>query len=309
MNAYPYRILVICFLLFGFIQTGHSQESSLKTADSLYNAGQWKTAAYWYETFVSTHKEKASAVVYNRLGYAKHNTGSYQEALNAYIQAAAKNPPSPILPFLYSRMARSYAVLNDKTNAMMYLEKAIGSGYSNVGELKENTDFDNLRMDSHFQQLYTQLEHKILPCTANDKYAEFDFWVGSWMVVQSGTNYVVGRNTIEKSAGDCVLLETWVSATGGETGKSINYIDTESGKWVQVYIGSRGEVTTYTDGELRNGAMVFSYQKKLKSGVSVKGKFTFQKLENGDVRQFQEQTNDDGKSWQLLFDFTYKKAE
>lgn len=309
MRVISLRVAVFSLVLCGTSPFVVAQEGSLKTADSLYNVGQWKSAAYWYENFVTSNKEKASAVVYNRLGYAKHNTGSYKEALNAYILAASKNPPPPVLPFLYSRMARSYALLNDGSNALLYLQKAVASGYANIGELKENTDFNFIRKDTQFQRLKIQLEEKVFPCSTNAKYAEFDFWVGSWVVVQSGTNFVVGKNTIEKSAGDCVLMETWESSTGGEMGKSINYIDPESGKWIQVYIGSRGDVTTYTDGQLINGTMVFAYQKKIKSGVEVKGKFSFQKLANGDVRQFQEQTNDDGKTWQLLFDFTYKKAD
>lgn len=98
MRVISLRVAVFSLVLCGTSPFVVAQEGSLKTADSLYNVGQWKSAAYWYENFVTSNKEKASAVVYNRLGYAKHNTGSYKEALNAYILAASKNPPPRFCP-------------------------------------------------------------------------------------------------------------------------------------------------------------------------------------------------------------------
>lgn len=281
---------------------------SLSVADSYYNAGNWKDALKIYEQVMKKDESKLSASSWNRAGFASHNTAVYKKAIQYFQKAITLQPPSQLMPFILSRMARTYSMMNDKTSALLNLEKAVAAGYINLPELQNGTDYKNIRSEKQFQVIFSELNQKVNPCAANQKNKEFDFWVGKWNVFQTGANFMVGTNTIEKSAGDCALLETWVSATGGETGKSLTYINKKTGKWEQTYIGSGGGVTIYTDGELKDNVMVFLYSMTKKNGTTVTGKFGFKLLPNGDVQQYQEETADNGKTWNKIFDFTYRKA-
>ena len=52
------------------------------------------------------------------------------------------------------------------------------------------------------------------PCEEDARFAEFDFWVGSWDVhVADGS--LAGENEITRAERGCVLIERWRSARGG----------------------------------------------------------------------------------------------
>jgi tetratricopeptide (TPR) repeat protein len=308
MKSILLLVIIVNAYIGSFAQAGLQRTNKLKLADSFYTKGDWQMAVQEYEDIIKADSSVGNAAVYNRIGYSYHNLKNYQTASKFYKIALTKNSPQQLLPFIYSRLARSYSLMNEKKLALESFDKAISTGYINVGELKEHKDFDNLRMEPKFNELASKLIEKVNPCSANPKYSEFDFWIGNWNVFQTGTNFMVGKNRIEKSTGGCVLLETWESSTGGETGQSLNYIDKKNGKWNQTYVGSRGEATIYFDGELIENSMIFKYESHKKDGSIVKGKFVFKKLSNGDVQQFQEETIDEGKTWRIVFDFTYKKS-
>ncbi|MEM7741118.1 MAG: hypothetical protein AAF225_09990, partial [Pseudomonadota bacterium] len=47
------------------------------------------------------------------------------------------------------------------------------------------------------------------PCS-DDRYNDFDFWVGTWDVYVGES--LMGRNVITKEEAGCLVLETWTSA-------------------------------------------------------------------------------------------------
>lgn len=55
--------------------------------------------------------------------------------------------------------------------------------------------------------------------------------------------------------------------------------------------------------------MTFLLSALRKDGITVKGKFVFELLQNGNIRQYQEETTDGGKTFNVVFDFTYNKRE
>ncbi|MBL7728304.1 MAG: tetratricopeptide repeat protein [Dinghuibacter sp.] len=280
-----------------------------KKGDSLYTASNWSEALKVYEEVAAVQPGISNPLFWNRAGYAAQQNSDHRKAVQYYEQALHSSPPPPLLPFIESGISRAYAMLNEKEIALQYIGKAIGSGYVNVAEMRTHKDFDSIRNDERFKELYTGLLLRVQPCAADARYNEFDFWVGSWQVFQTGSNYKVGVNTIEKSAGNCVLVESWESVTGGETGKSLTYINPRSGMWEQTYIGSRGRVTVYSNGVFKDSVMQFSYEKKLKPGKKVTGRFLFRILNNGDVRQWQEESDNNGKTWKELFNFIYRRKK
>lgn len=74
-------------------------------------------------------------------------------------------------------------------------------------------------------------------CQDNPEFAAFDFWLGEWDVYSTdGTNTFQGKNSIQKLAGGCLVLEHWTGTGSGEGGYSINYYDPIDRQWRQVWI-------------------------------------------------------------------------
>src|SRR6185369_3711093 len=107
---------------------------------------------------------------------------------------------------------------------------------------------------------------KAFPCLKNAQAREFDFWLGDWDVYNRGTTSLVGKSKIENASGGCMVLENW-TAVGSQmhNGKSMNFVDPESGKWIQVWVGSSGinsqNMTRFYDGEYKDGAMRFVFDR------------------------------------------------
>ncbi len=94
------------------------------------------------------------------------------------------------------------------------------------------------------------------PCTSEDGFSAFDFWVGEWDVYlnNSANTNQVGSNTIEKLEAGCALLETWTGA-GGSSGISINYYNPVRDEWRQLWV-SAGEYAIDIVGGISNTSMV-----------------------------------------------------
>ncbi|MEL7539080.1 MAG: hypothetical protein AAFZ58_17360 [Pseudomonadota bacterium] len=142
-------------------------------------------------------------------------------------------------------------------------------------------------------------------CSAK-AFSGFDFWLGDW-TVKTADGTVAGQNRIDKRDGGCVLIERWSSASGG-SGTSLNYFDVAADQWVQVWGGSGGSQIVIRGG-LTDGSMVLTGTlTTVGDGSSVPFRGTWTPLEDGRVRQFFEQSLDDGDTWQPWFEGFYEKA-
>ena len=139
------------------------------------------------------------------------------------------------------------------------------------------------------------------PCST-DVHDQFDFWVGTWDVYDP-EGQLVGQNRIEEIHGGCALRENWTSANGG-TGSSVNYYDPNARAWKQLWVDGRGGVIDVT-GHYRDGAMHFEGIHAYPDGRVEQYRMTFTPQENGHVRQFIEQSKDDGATWYPWFDGLY----
>jgi hypothetical protein len=152
------------------------------------------------------------------------------------------------------------------------------------------------------------------PCMSNAQARQFDFWVGEWDVFDTGTKQLVGHSLIEIASGGCMILENWTAIGGpANNGKSMNYVNPSTGKWEQLWIGSgglsRNNPQKFVDGEYKDGAMRFVFEQYDKSGSKQSGRFIFFNESADQVRQFNEVTNDIGKTWVTLYDLTYKRKK
>ena len=133
------------------------------------------------------------------------------------------------------------------------------------------------------------------PCAAPE-YGQFDFWVGRWDVY-GPKGKQVANSLIEKVYG-CGIRENWVPI-GGAGGGSLNIYVAGTKQWEQFWIDGGGSRAHFTGGW--NGkAMV------LTGSWGKPTRMTFTKNADGSVRQLVEQSSDQGKSWTIAYDFTYR---
>jgi tetratricopeptide (TPR) repeat protein len=297
-------VLIICIRFTAFTQLN----TIFRKADSIFNSQNYALAKTEYENIFKT--DPGTALAWNRLGFSCYNLGQFDEAITNFTKSLTLNPSDQIKPIILSRLSKSYGAKGEKENAIASLQKAVDAGYLNLNEINSDKNFLVLKNEPGFIKIKDAVLAKVNPCMANPKNREFDFWVGDWDVIDTKTGRRAGTNSISIASGGCVLLENWMDATQTNTGTSINYVNTETGKWEQIYKDNQtGMPVKYTDGECINGVMKFTVTTKGADGKMQTGRFVFEKKNNGEVRQYQEMTADEGKTWNMEFDLIYRRRK
>ncbi len=145
------------------------------------------------------------------------------------------------------------------------------------------------------------------PCKTDPRFAEFDFWLGSWDVIDRATGRHAGVNRIEKVEQDCLILERWTGDDGG-TGFSMNYHDPLTGKWRQLWVSAGAYSIDYSGGLDDDGAMVLEgkiHYYRTGKAFPFRGRWT--PNEDGTVRQHFQQYDPDEEAWRDWFDARYER--
>ena len=95
----------------------------------------------------------------------------------------------------------------------------------------------------------------------------------------------------------------------GGTGKSFNSYNAETGAWQQNWMDESGDVSNFEDGHVVNGVLSFVARKVNPAGHKFLSRLTFFDLGPDEVRQFGEQSDDDGKTWGVRYDFDYQRVK
>ena len=145
------------------------------------------------------------------------------------------------------------------------------------------------------------------PCESMEEFNQWDFWVGEWKVYSNDEKRAFqGSNRISKHHKNCLIMENWTSAQGG-TGSSMNYYDPVEKQWRQLWVAG-GYSIDYTGGLDDNGAMVLNGKiNYYKQGKSFPFRGSWTPNEDGSVRQFFEQFDEEKQSWNVWFDGLYIK--
>jgi hypothetical protein len=276
-----------------------------READSLFFHFKYKDALEKYQAFIKANSN-ALPPTFARMAFSSHFLGKYKEAIALYDSVLSKNPGPGLRAQLYSRMAMTYSMKKDKQKALMYLDSARANGYFNTYEMDHFDDYSFIRNEKKFKEIYDVLYTTAFPCRSLAGARQFDFWIGDWDVFNNlFPNNRVGTSHIQNVSGECTILENWESYNNPFTGKSQNWYDTTTKKWTQLWIGSGGGVTYFREGEYKDGAMRFVYSPVNAQGQTIMGRFTFYNLGKNKVRQFCENSNDNGKTYQTVYDFIY----
>lgn len=300
--------LSIFFSLLCLFAVSQNNKIKMSTADSLFSAQRWNEAISAYEGVLKN--ESGTALSWNRLGFSYHNLSNYGKALENYQKSLTLKPSPALETIIQSRMMRAYAVSNTLDKSFASLDRALALGYTNLSELDEHRELENLRKDSRFKDYRQRAYINAYPCMGNAQARQFDFWVGEWDAFVTGTNNLAGHSKIEMASGGCMILENWTSVGGPYSGKSMNFVDPGSGKWKQVWVGSNGlNASEFINGEYREDAMRFECEITNPQGGRSLVHFYFYNQGPDQVRQFHETSSDGGKTWVTTYDFTYKRKK
>lgn len=142
-------------------------------------------------------------------------------------------------------------------------------------------------------------------CTAPE-HRQFDFWLGDW-VVSDADGRALGTNRVESLEGGCVMQEHWVAARGGFTGTSLTAFDVDRRRWHQTWMDSGGSVALLDGGAVDGRVVLSGDASGGDAGAHRRNRISWIPLADGRVRQWWEQSADDGRTWSTVFDGYYAR--
>jgi hypothetical protein len=141
---------------------------------------------------------------------------------------------------------------------------------------------------------------------ASPAHRQFDFWLGDWDVsTPQGTS--AGTNRVEPILDGCAVQEHW-EASDGSKGTSLSSYDAMGHKWRQTYVDDTGQVLVL-EGDFKDGKMVLQGEKAMGRQKGALQRISWQVVPGDKVRQRWDISQDDGKTWSVLFEGLYAKKK
>ena len=265
-------------------------------ANKLYQAQDWQNAVKAYENIARLEPTNANAKY--RLGVSLLGLNKGEEAKAQFEKAFEMAPNAVFAQYL----AKAYARTGNAEKVYEVLDKSLTMGGISPDTLTSDKDFDAIKNEPRFKDLLQKEDAAVNPCKGGPEFRQFDFWIGEWDA-KNPQGVTVGSSSIQLILGSCVIFENW--STPVMNGKSFNIYDTKDKKWHQTWVDDKSTFTHYI-GELKDGKMVYIAE-NINNGKKTLARMTFSLLPNGDVRQFGENSADEGKTWTTGFDLTYSR--
>ncbi len=237
-----------------------------------------------------------------RLAGAARDAGQLEIATKS-LNYASSYGLSPIQAGIEN--ARILVASNDPAGATTVLQNLFAAGFTGVGALTNDPLIDTLEGRTDYDELVQTMSVQAYPCAHQQGFQDFDFWIGEWDVhLANGT--LAGSNIIMPVERGCAMTEHWTSANGG-TGMSINYLDKASSEWVQVWNAEGGSQIIIRGGLTDDGMAMAGYINYVGNGTTAPFRGLWTPLPDGRVRQYFEQSNDDGNTWVPWFEGFYTR--
>jgi len=284
--------------------TAHAQTEQQRAAAQAWNARDWNRVLELYSAIATAdttqpapHVRMAAALVaLNRYAEAK------KEALLAEKRGAAVFQTAGWIALADAGAGRI-------DSAFAQLDRATKNGLLLIPPPADSMpQWAKLKGDPRYATFLTNVDRNARPCMYDDKFKEFDFWVGSWDVRprQAPLN-PPARSDITKSNEGCVVHEQWHGL--GNSGESYNIYDRTRQKWYQYWVDNFGGLHEYS-GVYRDNAMRYEGTTPIGAGSAgrVQTRLTFFKMGADTVRQFSESLQPDG-TWGVNYDFIYVRRK
>ena len=194
---------------------------------------------------------------------------------------------------------------NEPGEAVVALETVFSKGFTSVAALRNDPVINSLAGRSDYDGLIGEMEKKAYPCEHQAGFGDFDFWIGEWDVHVANGGFA-GSNVIAREERGCVLVEHWTGASGS-TGMSINYLDLATDEWVQVWNAAGGTQINIRGGISDEGMALEGTIHYISNDTTAPFRGLWTPLPDGRVRQYFEQSNDDGETWTPWFEGFYTR--
>jgi hypothetical protein len=205
----------------------------------------------------------------------------------------------------------AHAGLGEADDAFRELQRATDAGLS-VAPVAVESDpaFARVRSDPRLKAFLTAVDRNLRPCKYDDRFREFDFWIGDWDVRPNGAppSQPPARNTVTLEQDGCVVMEHW--SAPGSNGQSFNLFDRSYGIWRQTWVDNSGGQHDYR-GSLQDGKMTFRGEIPPLPGQTSRQnvRLTFFPIHRDTVRQLSEVTTDNGATWSTGYDLIYVRRK
>ena len=277
--------------------------ASVRAANTAWNSRDWPRAVEAYSALLKD--DTTLAHPYLLLAVALTEIGRYAEARQNLATAARKGAPATQIAY---RRALIEAGENRLDSAFAQLKRATDAGLGGIPNPGDSLPLmQKLKRDARYAAIATALDRNARPCMHDDRYKEFDFWLGTWDVRPRGqVGGPAGRNVITKIESGCVVHESWSTPSG--TGQSYNIWDATRHKWFQYWVDAGGGLHEYS-GSFRDGSM--RYDGSMPAGPASPGRVTFRVTftpQGPDgLRQLGERLQADG-TWVTAYDLIYSRV-
>jgi len=248
-----------------------------------------------------TMAEDVSAEDWLALAQRAREAGDLDTAGNALDLAAANLSRLQ----LNLERARIEAAAGRNVGAVSILQQMADNGFLGVALITDDPVLGGLSGDPGFDALVEAMSRAAYPCRYDEGFRDFDFWLGEWEV-HTASGQFAGTNSVRSEEAGCMVTEHWTSATGG-SGSSINYLDKTTGEWVQVWNSENGAQISIRGGLTDEGMRLEGHLHYVANGTTLPFRGLWTPMEDGRVRQFFEQSTDDGESWAPWFEGFYTR--
>ncbi|MGH8105027.1 MAG: hypothetical protein ACREO1_08120 [Arenimonas sp.] len=137
---------------------------------------------------------------------------------------------------------------------------------------------------------------------------QFDFWVGRWEVFPANKpEQKVADSLIEKLYNGCAVRENWMPLSGN-SGGSLNAYNATEKTWRQTWLDASATFADFK-GSWNGTAMVLQGEWPQPGKPHQITRMTYTPHTDGSVQQMGETSDDEGKTWQVSFDFIYRRAK
>ena len=292
-----HKSLIILLLTFS------SSTIAADDADTLFVAEKWSAAADAYEARVAENPGDKMAWI--RLAVSARQSERFELALQA-LQIAEEQGIGAVQ--IGVERIRIDILSGETDAAIVGLAELVENGFTAVAFIRNDPILGRLAGNEAFDELTDDLEKSAYPCEHDSAFAEFDFWIGEWDVHGAGGQYA-GSNVITREQRGCYLSENWTNTSGGG-GDSINYVDKITGEWVQVWNDASGGQINIRGGLTDDGMLLVGTIHTVATNATKPFRGLWTPLPDGRVRQYFEQSDDDGETWTSWFEGFYtRKAD
>lgn len=293
------RVIVLLTVCLSAVSSG-AQTVDQRAAAEAFRLRDWQRVVQLYSALAA--KDTTIAQPHLRIAIGLTALGRYAEAKKEIMIAERKGAPpfqaaawAAVIESGVGRLDSAFAQLDRATKNGMILLPVPADSMAAMQKLKS---------DPRYATVLTNMDRNGRPCMYDDKFNEFDFWVGSWDVTpRLAPLNPPARSDITKSNEGCVVHEQWHGF--GNSGESYNIYDRTRQKWFQYWVDNFGGLHEYS-GVYSDNAMRYEGTTPIGPGSAgrVQTRLTFFKIAADTVRQFAEILQPDGK-WGVSYDFIY----